>query len=251
MLAEIPADRIRRCARRLCRRSALGSRRRRSRRSTRRWSPSGSGWSSPRTAALACRGRLVELADPRGGAAGQGTIVVGPAERPERMQWAVAHEIGESVAYRVFAALGVRPTTAPEECPRAGRQSPRQLPALAARLVCRRWTAARLGPVRAQAVAIATASHELIARRMLEMPPPIVVTLCDLGSVRWRRTNAGSRPPQLLPEESTVWRECHESGEPASATLDPATTGLESIHAWPIHEPDWKREILRSAIAEW
>ena len=36
----------------------------------------------------------------------QATIVVGPAERPEREQWAVAHEIGESVAYRVFDALG-------------------------------------------------------------------------------------------------------------------------------------------------
>ena len=60
------------------------------------------------------RGRLVELADPRGGTVGQGTIVVGPAERPERLQWAVAHEIGESVAHRVFSALGVDPQAAPE-----------------------------------------------------------------------------------------------------------------------------------------
>src|SRR5690348_15769728 len=38
----------------------------------------------------------------------QGTIVVGVAERPEREQWAIAHEIGESIAYRIFDRLGVK-----------------------------------------------------------------------------------------------------------------------------------------------
>jgi hypothetical protein len=96
----------------------------------------------------------------------------------------------------------------------------------------------------------ATASHELIARRMLEMPPPIVVTLCDLGKIRWRRTNAGHRPPQLLPEEAKAWRATHESGKPTSIRLDSGATGLERVDAWAIHEVDWKREIIRSAIAE-
>src|SRR3954470_16850363 len=62
-----------------------------------------------RDCTMPCRGRFVRLAErhenPSGG--GQGTIVVGVAERPEREQWAVAHEIGESVAYRVFERLGV------------------------------------------------------------------------------------------------------------------------------------------------
>src|SRR5262245_28998701 len=38
---------------------------------------------------------------------GHETIVVATAERPEREQWAVAHEIGESAAYRVFDRLGL------------------------------------------------------------------------------------------------------------------------------------------------
>src|SRR5262249_48132204 len=59
------------------------------------------------------RGRFVRLADAVGRHAEHGTIVVGPAERPERLQWAVAHEIGESIAYRVFEALGVRPEVGP------------------------------------------------------------------------------------------------------------------------------------------
>jgi hypothetical protein len=199
---------------------------------------------------LAGRGRLVELADPRGGAAGQGTIVVGPAERPERLQWAVAHEIGESVAYRVFAALDVSPDVAPEN---AREQVANHLASCL--LLPRVWFAADGPQLEWDLLALkrrySTASHELIARRMLEMPPSIVVTLCDQGSVRWRRTNAGSRPPRLLPEETGVWREAHEFCEPASDNLDPASTGLESVHAWPIHEAEWKREIVRSAIAEW
>lgn len=199
--------------------------------------------------AMIYRGRLVRLADPRGGEVGQGTIVVGPAERPERLQWAVAHEIGESIAYRVFAALGIRPGDAPEN---AREQVANHLASCI--LLPRNWFAADGPPLDWDLAALkqryATASHELVARRMLEMPPPIVITLCDLGSVRWRRTNAGGRPPKLLTEETAVWRTAHESGEGASAILDPATTGLESVHAWPIHEADWKREILRSVIAE-
>jgi hypothetical protein len=200
--------------------------------------------------ALAARGRLVELADPRGGTVGLGTIVVGPAERPERLQWAVAHEVGESVAHRVFAALGVRPQDVPEN----GREDVANHLA-SCLLLPREWFAAD-GPafdwdLLALKRHYATASHELIARRMLEMSPSIVVTLCDLGKVRWRRTNAGSRLPKLLPEEASVWRTTHESGEPSFMRFDAGTTGLERVDAWPIHEPDWKREILRSAIAEW
>jgi hypothetical protein len=199
--------------------------------------------------ALVCRGRLVQLADPRGASAGQGTIVVGPAERPERFEWAVAHEIGESVAFRVFAALGIRPDDAPEN---AREQVANHLASCL--LLPRSWFAADGPLLDWDLVALknryTTASHELIARRMLQLPPPIVITLCDLGRVRWRRGNLTARPARLLPEEAAVWRRTHETGETASAILDPEQTGLESIHAWPIHEPGWKREILRSVVAE-
>ena len=57
---------------------------------------------------MPCRGRFVRLTDRAFAAPGQGTILVGQAGRPERRQWAVAHEIGESVAQRVFAKLGLR-----------------------------------------------------------------------------------------------------------------------------------------------
>lgn len=200
--------------------------------------------------AMSCRARFVQLIDPVFAAPGQGTILVGPNERPERRQWAVAHEIGESVAYRVFGKLGVRPDAAP---PDARERVANHLASCL--LLPRRWFSADGRALDWDLLALkecyATASHELIARRMLEMSPPIVITLCDLGSVHWRRSNLPGRVPQMLPAEVDVWQRSHVGGEAASAILDPAETGLERVRAWPVHEPDWKREILRSDVAEW
>lgn len=202
-----------------------------------------------RNDALDVRGRFVRLTDRRKGLEGQGTIVVGPAERPERLQWAIAHEIGESVAYRVYAALGLEPDAEPE-----GREVVANHLA-SCLLLPRDWFATAGHQCRWDMFALKqrfpTTSHELIARRMLEMPPPIVMTLCDHGTVRWRRTNAGSRPPRMLPDELSVWQAAHKSGKVASSTSDPEATGLDSVCAWPIHEIGWKREILRSEIVEW
>jgi hypothetical protein len=198
---------------------------------------------------LPSRGRFVRLAERhRDESEGVGTIVVGAAERPEREQWAVAHEIGESVAYRVFERLGV---SFDEALPAARERVANRF--ASSLLLPRRWFAADGSYLGWDLLALkdrySTASHELIARRMLEMRSPVVITLCDHGRVRWRRSNTCSRLPSLLAEESSVWQEAHVTGLPAYAALD-AELGLESVDCWPIHEPDWKREILRSAVAE-
>ena len=91
-----------------------------------------------RDLAMPYRGRFVRLADcDNGDGGGQGTIVVGAAERPEREQWAVAHEIGESIAYRVFERLGV---AFDEALPTAREQVANRL--ASAMLLPRRWFAA-------------------------------------------------------------------------------------------------------------
>ena len=54
------------------------------------------------------RARFVRLAGHRGEQS-RPTILLRPDPRPERRQWAVAHEIGEHAAWRVFEALGVDP----------------------------------------------------------------------------------------------------------------------------------------------
>lgn len=194
------------------------------------------------------RGRFVRLAGQNGGASVAGTIVVGVAERPEREQWAVAHEIGESIAYRVFERLGV---AFEEALPTARELVANRL--ASAILLPRRWFAVDgceldwdLWELKDR---YCTASYELIARRMLDMKPGIVVTVCDQGRVHWRRSNVTTRPPDLLREERDVWRYVHRMGMPSGDTLD-ADTGLEEVRCWPVHEPGWKREILRSVVAE-
>jgi IrrE N-terminal-like domain len=198
--------------------------------------------------AMPSRGRFVRLADRAGCDGGQGAIVVGIAERPEREQWAVAHEIGESIAYRVFERLGV---AFDEALPTAREHVANRL--ASALLLPRRWFAADGRELDWDVLELKerydTASHELIARRMLEMRPPIVITICDQGRVYWRRSNVTVRPPDLLREERAVWNAVHQSGFPVGEELD-AETGLESLRCWPVHEPGWKREIIRSAIAE-
>jgi Zn-dependent peptidase ImmA (M78 family) len=198
---------------------------------------------------MTCRGRFVRLAERnRGEVGGVGTIVVGAAQRPEREQWAVAHEIGESVVYRVFERLGV---SFDESLPAARERIANRF--ASSLLLPRRWFAADGSELGWDLLLLKdryyTASHELIARRMLEMRLPVVITLCDHGRVCWRRSNTCSRLPNLLTEERSVWQETHVTGLPASGVLD-AESGLESVECWPIHEPDWKREILRSAVAE-
>ncbi|MGD0900782.1 MAG: ImmA/IrrE family metallo-endopeptidase, partial [Thermoguttaceae bacterium] len=65
------------------------------------------------------RARYVRL---RGGHPSQlrPTILLRPFDRRERQHWAVAHEIGEHAAYRVFAAWGADPRETP---PRAREET--------------------------------------------------------------------------------------------------------------------------------
>jgi hypothetical protein len=195
------------------------------------------------------RAHFVRLAPAGDRASAQPTIIVGHAERPERAQWAIAHEIGESLAHEVFTRLGVLPE---EVAPTSRELVANRLASCL--LLPRRWFAADGADCDWDLFELkkrySTASHELIARRMLEMSPPIAITLCDLGRVVWRKSNTASRLPPLLPEERQAWQRAHVSASPIDETLDALSTGLERIRCWPVHEPDWKREILRCEITE-
>ena len=138
-----------------------------------------------RDTAMQVRARFVRIGER--GRSGRGTILVGEESRPERQQWAVAHELGESVAHRVFAALGIAPVDIP---PSAREQLANHLASCL--LLPRDWFAADgcnldwdLYELKQR---YSTASHELIARRMLEMSPPVMVTLFDQGKTVWRKT---------------------------------------------------------------
>jgi hypothetical protein len=154
----------------------------------------------------------------------------------------VAHEIGELCACRVFARLSVDP----REAPAAAREAVANQ--LASRILLPRDLFDRHGrscgwDLFALKSRFPAASHELIARRMLDFWPSVIITIFDHGRQTFRRGNLPFRLPPLSATEQSAWRTAHEQ----------SLVALEAdfcrrVQAWPVHEPDWKREILR---AEW
>ncbi|REK15753.1 MAG: ImmA/IrrE family metallo-endopeptidase [Planctomycetota bacterium] len=186
------------------------------------------------------RGRMARLAALGTGAGA--SILVRPDPRPERLQWAIAHEIGEFCAHRVFDSLAVDP----REAPPAAREAVANH--LASRILLPRASFAEDGracdwvlfDLKAR---YASASHELIARRMLDMGPSVVITIFDHGRRTLRRSNLPFRVPPLGETESAAWETAHRQ----AVSVDRADY-RQRVQAWPVHEPEWKREILRT---EW
>jgi hypothetical protein len=186
------------------------------------------------------RGRVARLAA-RGGPA-RGSILVRPEPRRERLQWVVAHEIGELSAHRVFAHLSIDP----REAPPAAREAVAN--GLASRILLPREAFARdaravgwdLASLKAR---YATASHELVARRMLDFEPAVIITIFDHARRTFRRGNLPFRAPPWSAVEALAWRLAHHESRPTVQS-----DAARRVQAWPVHEPDWKREILR---AEW
>ncbi len=185
------------------------------------------------------RGRYVRLHQT--GQASQGaTMILQRHPRPERRCWSAAHELGEHLVYQVAVRLGAEA----EEQWAQWRE--RIANHLAGRILMpTAWFAADGGRVdwdlRALKARYSTASHEAIARRMLEMEPPIVITLFDHGAIIWRRANRWGRVPPLSRLESLCCQSAHQS----SQDQEDWSEGLR-VRVWALHEPGWRREILRT-----
>ncbi len=181
---------------------------------------------------------------------GTSVIVLGEEERFERRQFAVAHELGEFSAARVFNRLGIEPHHAPI----GSREQVAN--AIAGRLLLPwRWFReqglACDWDLRELKKVFTTASHELIARRMLDMPDRIVLTLFDQGHVTWRRSNTGTRSQPICDQELQCWRECHDLGLATYGEIVGEEFSTIPLRCWPVHEPEWKREILRMDMPIW
>lgn len=187
------------------------------------------------------RARFVRLAGRHGGR-GRASILVRAEPRSERRQWAVAHELGEWSAARVFAELRL----AAREAPPAAREAVANL--FAARLLLpSAWFDVAAASCDFDLAALkevfATASHELIARRTLDLPQPAIVTVFDQGAITWRRSNLCAQMPALQTAERRVWTKVHESD-----CYVERTTRQGRLRCWPIHEEEWRREILRNDV---
>src|SRR6202022_2962247 len=92
-----------------------------------------------------------------------------------------------------------------------------------------------------------TASHEVIAWRFLDLPESCIVTIVDNDHIHKRRSNAWPiRRRQLEEPEQQCQRRVNQTGQPHVIRAASWT-----VQGWPVHQADWKREILRSVEASY
>lgn len=160
--------------------------------------------------------------------------------RPERRFWAAAHELGEHLVYQVADRLSL----ALEEDWSQWRE--RIADHLAARILMPTAWFCEDGrrvdwDLRSLKVRYRTASHEAIARRMLDMEEPVVISIFDHGLLSWRRANRSGRVPPLAQAETLCWQIAHQQSQDHQQY-----SGTLRVRAWAVHEPGWRREILRT-----
>jgi Zn-dependent peptidase ImmA (M78 family) len=177
-------------------------------------------------------------------ASGRKQIIIRPEPTEERHQWTVAHEIGEHLKAPLLAKLGMNPEATR---PMAGES----LANLFANrlLVPTCWLAdeARTNNYDLPALKqrFRTASHEVIAWRLLDLPEPCIITIVDNEHISRRRGNALRAGRAFAPVE----RRCQEYVHYYSRAHVEQEKGW-TVHGWPVHQADWKREILRTTVEE-
>ena len=170
--------------------------------------------------------------------AGRHMIFLKPDDRPERLHWAAAHEVGEAFAYRVFEQMNL----ASHEILEDQREQVANL--IASRLLLPKqffFEDARelKGDLLALKTRYPSASHELIAWRLLDLDEQKVMTIFDQSRLTRRRGNLASPPPKLQQIEISCWEQVHQYNRPMTLHGN----GIQ-VTGWPVHEPDWKREVL-------
>jgi predicted transcriptional regulator len=169
-------------------------------------------------------------------------IYLRPEPSEERHQWTVAHEIGEHLKTDLLQRLGIEPG---------------QTQAMSGESLANLFAHRFLVPTcwfRDDAFALEydllelkkryrTASHEVIAWRMLDLPSPCIITIVDNGHIYRRRSNSWSVRRQLHDVEKECQHAVNDSGSPQVVRREGWT-----VQGWPVHQTDWKREILRSVV---
>lgn len=176
--------------------------------------------------------------------AGQRHIYLKPEPREERHQWTVAHEIGEHLKSDLLARLGFQPG---EAKPMTGESLANLFSYRLLVPTC--WFAADAPALDYDLLALKekypTSSHEVLAWRWLDLPDSCVVTILDNGIIHRRRSNAWPTKRELSPAEKKCQRYVNEKSKPYRVR-----EGGWTVHGWPVHQADWKREVLRSVIDE-
>jgi len=175
---------------------------------------------------------------------GKPQIYLRPEPTEERHQWTVAHEIGEHLKSELLERLGIEPS-------HTKAMTGESLANLFAYrlLVPSRWFVADAKAVGCNLLKLKqryrTSSHEVIALRFLDLPEPCIITILDNEHISRRRSNAWPIRRQLEPAEQECQRYVNYYSRPRVVRQNGWT-----VHGWPVHQADWKREILRSVVEE-
>ncbi len=174
--------------------------------------------------------------------AGKKQIYLRPEPREERHQWTVAHEIGEHMKSELLIRLGMEPG---ETRAMAG-ESLANLFAYRL-LVPTCWFADDARALEYDLLALkkkyATSSHEVLAWRFLDLPEACIVTIIDNEAISRRRSNSFRISRRLEPAEVKCASHVHRQDLPHRVQENGWT-----VQGWPVHQADWKREILRSVV---
>ncbi len=81
---------------------------------------------------------------------------------------------------------------------------------------------------------------------MLDLPPPVILNIIDKGRIYFRRSNIPGRVPPMAEVERECQGQANQKGCMAEGDEPPIR-----VQAWAVHEPDWKREILRTEVEVW
>jgi Zn-dependent peptidase ImmA (M78 family) len=177
-------------------------------------------------------------------AGGKQQIFLKPEPTEERHQWTVAHEIGEHLKPALMERLGLEPA----EVKAMAGESLANLFAYRL-LVPSCWLAGDAHELNFNLLKLKgryrTPSHEVIAWRLLDLPDPCIVTIVDNEHISRRRSNAWPTRRKLEPAEEKCQRYVHHYSRPKMIQEDGWT-----VQGWPVHQTDWKREILRSVVEE-
>lgn len=167
-------------------------------------------------------------------------IVVRPEPRWERTCWTLAHELGELLMPELLDWMQLSEIEHREREWIANEFAQRLLVPTA-------W-------LRDKGIAppydlfrlknqYATASHEVVSLQLLSLERPLIVTVFDGNQMTRRRCNLQCRPPKLLSFERKAQQQAIRSSRPHLVHHE----GV-AAHAWPVHEPDWKREIVLTSF---
>ncbi len=173
---------------------------------------------------------------------GKPQIFLRPEPIEERHQWTVAHEVGEHLKTELLQRLNIEPG-------QTKAMTGESLANLFAYrlLVPSCWFNADAKDLDCNLLKLKpryrTSSHEVIALRFLDLPEPCVVTIIDNGHVSRRRSNG----PRITRELFAAEKKCQEYVNRSSRARRIRADGV-TVQGWPVHSPEWKREILRSVI---